>query len=433
MSQQSPALQNKAAIIQLFIANTISGFAQGISMLAIPWYFTGILGQTSLFGFIYFGVTIISLFWGLFAGTLVDRYNRKHLFLLETAGGALMLLGVAAFGFYTGNVPYYLVALIFGVTFWAYNLHYPALYAFVQEISDPAHYGKLASWLEIQGQLTSAIAGGIGAILLSGITAGEQSFLGQTWYIPFHIEAWSIQQVFLLDGLTYALSFLLILPLRYKAIAIRKKETVSITARMKIGADYLRANPLIFVFINAAYFIFVTTMVINYILMPNFVKNYLHSGASVYAIADAAFAIGALISGLFISRLFKDNNLVKGAIFMTFVSASAFLVLVFDRHVWVFCLMLLFFGLANSGSRIIRVSYIFRRVPNQVIGRVQSIFQVINVLFRLFFIALFSLPFFVSHISWAFGIFSACCVVAALIIIKIYKPLTSTPTTNYHS
>ncbi len=428
MSQTTPILQNKAAIVQLFIANTISGFAQGISMLAIPWYFTGILGQTSLFGFIYFGVTIISLFWGLFAGTLVDRYNRKHLFLLETAGGAMMLLGVAVFGFTTGTVPYYLVALIFGVTFWAYNLHYPALYAFVQEISDPAHYGKLASWLEIQGQLTSAIAGGIGALLLSGVTAGVYTFGGFSWHIPFHIEAWSIQKVFLLDGITYALSFLLILPLRYKPIAIRKTEKIGLAARMKIGADYLRANPLVFIFINASYFVFVTTMVINYILMPNFVKNYLDSGAAVYAIADAAFAIGALISGIFISRLFRGNNLVRGAIFMTFITAIAFFVLVFDRQVWVFCLMLLLFGLSNSGSRIIRVTYIFRRVPNQVIGRVQSIFQVINVLFRLFFIALFSLPFFVSHIEWSFGIFGFCCLLAAAIIIGIYPKLTRTNT-----
>ncbi|MCB0409746.1 MAG: hypothetical protein KDD29_05970, partial [Flavobacteriales bacterium] len=70
-------MKNKKALNFLFAANTISGFAQGISMLAIPWYFASVLNDSTTFGIIYAITTIISLFWGLYAGTLIDRYNRK--------------------------------------------------------------------------------------------------------------------------------------------------------------------------------------------------------------------------------------------------------------------------------------------------------------------------------------------------------------------
>ena len=77
-------MKNKQAITLLFIANIISGFAQGISMLAIPWYFADILGMSSTYAKGYAILTFISLFWSLYSGTLVDRYSRKNSFYILT-------------------------------------------------------------------------------------------------------------------------------------------------------------------------------------------------------------------------------------------------------------------------------------------------------------------------------------------------------------
>ena len=62
-------MQNKSALYLLIAANAVSGFAQGISMLAIPWYFSDILRSSSTFGIIYGGATFLTLFWGLYVGT----------------------------------------------------------------------------------------------------------------------------------------------------------------------------------------------------------------------------------------------------------------------------------------------------------------------------------------------------------------------------
>jgi len=67
-------MKNKQAITLLFISNIISGFAQGISMIAIPWYFVDIIDNPEMFAFFYLFITFLTLFWGLYAGTIVDRY-----------------------------------------------------------------------------------------------------------------------------------------------------------------------------------------------------------------------------------------------------------------------------------------------------------------------------------------------------------------------
>ncbi|MGB1205750.1 MAG: MFS transporter [Chitinophagales bacterium] len=418
-------MRNKQAIIRLFIANTISGFAQGLSMLAIPWYFVDILEQPVLWGSIYLAVNAISLFWGLYAGTLVDRFNRKNIFLAETSIGTIWLLSIAAFGFYFGHVPIFLAGLVFATTFFTYNIHYPALYAFVQEITDKEHYSRITSYLEIQGQITNVTAGGLGAILLAGIQSGEQSLLGWQFNIPFSIEAWSLHEVFLLDGCTYLLSFFLIFPIHYQAVAIRKKEKSHLVKRFKVGVQFLKENSLVFIFGNAAYFVFVVTMLLNFVLMPNFVKSYLHAGAGVFALSDMAFSLGAVFSGLSIAYFFRNASRVLGSIIMTCVTATCLFVLVFYRGEMGFYLIMVFFGLANSGSRIMRVTYMFTHVPNQVLGRVQSIFQIINVLLRMAFIAICSSVFFIENIHYSFGLLGACCLVAAAILTYYYKDLVN--------
>ena len=131
-------MKNKGAINLLFAANAISGFAQGISMIAIPWYFSNTINQPGLYGKIYWLVTAASLFWGLYVGSLVDQYNRKNLFLATSLFGGIVLLSAAISGYVNELVPMAMVAAVFGTTIFVFNIHYPTLYAFAQEITHRA-------------------------------------------------------------------------------------------------------------------------------------------------------------------------------------------------------------------------------------------------------------------------------------------------------
>lgn len=174
----------------MFTANTISGLATGITVLSIPWYFSHFLNKPSLFGWTYAVVTLISIFWSLVAGSLVDKYSRKTIFQFSTLLTS-SLVGIAAFtGYYTGQVPVPFVILAFSATFLNFNIHYPNLYAFGQEITKRKDFGRVNSYIEIQNQATNALAGAMAAILLTG-SGGENFQLSSLPIeLPFTIPRW---------------------------------------------------------------------------------------------------------------------------------------------------------------------------------------------------------------------------------------------------
>ena len=88
-------MNNRNAILLLFLANTISGISQGICMIAIPWYFTATLGWQSSFGVFYGILTVLSTIWSIYAGTLIDKYNRKHIQISYSIIG-FVLMSLAA-------------------------------------------------------------------------------------------------------------------------------------------------------------------------------------------------------------------------------------------------------------------------------------------------------------------------------------------------
>ena len=140
-----------------------------------------------------------SLFWVPYSGTLVDKYNRKHIFQAITGISGLFTLCMGMYGIWSGFLDWWMIALVFLFTFFNYNIHYPNLYAFMQEITEKKYYGKISSYLEVFGQLASALAGATAALLLSGVEKGQDSFLGLPIVSPIEIEPWSIQQIFLMD------------------------------------------------------------------------------------------------------------------------------------------------------------------------------------------------------------------------------------------
>jgi MFS family permease len=135
----------RRSFILLFLANSISGVAQGISMIAIPWYYLTIINERQLLGLVYFTATFIQIFWGLYSGSLIDRYSRKKIFLCINACAGLLLIAVALTGYYLGDIPLPLISLVFASTFFVYNIHYPNLYAFAQEIVSKEAYSKINS------------------------------------------------------------------------------------------------------------------------------------------------------------------------------------------------------------------------------------------------------------------------------------------------
>ena len=425
-------MKNKAAINLLFAANAISGFAQGISMIAIPWYFSNVINQPGLYGKIYWLVTAASLFWGLYVGSLVDQYNRKNLFLATSLFGGIVLLSAAISGYVNELVPMAMVAAVFGTTIFIFNIHYPTLYAFAQEITEPKDYGKITSYIEVQGQTSSALAGAFAAILMKGTQDGILNIFGFHFNTGFNIEAWSLHEIFLLDGATYLVSILLVGAMTFTPVVVRHKEDLKILQRLQVGFQYLSKNIYIFLFGMLAASVFVAVMVVSYFLNPIYIKNHLLQSADVYASYEFYFAFGSLLAGLFVQRIFEKLNAVKGVIFLGIISAISYTVCYFNHSLIWFYIVAFLLGFSNAGSRVLRVNYLFQRIPNQVIGRTSSVFTVVNTLYRIVFAFIFSMPFFLNenNVALAYLSFGIFIFISVVILGVYYKEILEKKTLN---
>ena len=420
-------MKNKKAISLLFLSNIISGFAQGISMIAIPWYFVEVVGRPEVFATAYLFITFATLFWGLYAGTLIDRYSRRNLFILINLVCGLIIGAVAISGFFSSNMNDLLVILVFATTIFNYNVHYPNLYAFGQEITEKSNYGKLNSYIEIQGQSTSILAGAFAALLLTGTINKSMNLGGFTINFPFEIQPWGIHEIFLMDAITYMIVILIFMQIKYSRIVTDKVEVGTLFNRLKNGISYLKKHPLIFRFGLASYMLFAFLLVEIHILLPTYVHDFLQGKGDIYASAEVYYSLGAILAGVFIIRFFRNKNPIFGIILLMLIVSFAFAGMTFIKSLWYFFIANLILGLTNAGVRILRTTYLFNHIPNNIIGRTNSVFNSLNIMVRMCLIGLFAMPFFLTNdnVRWGYLVGAVMVILAIVPLLLHYKSLVN--------
>ena len=420
-------MKNKKAISLLFLSNIISGFAQGISMIAIPWYFVEIVGRPEVFATAYLFITFATLFWGLYAGTLIDRYSRRNLFILINLVCGLIIGAVAISGFFSSNMNDLLVILVFATTIFNYNVHYPNLYAFGQEITEKSNYGRLNSYIEIQGQSTSILAGAFAALLLTGTINKSMNLGGFTINFPFEIQPWGIHEIFLMDAITYMIVILIFMQIKYSRIVTDKVEVGTLFNRLKNGISYLKKHPLIFRFGLASYMLFAFLLVEIHILLPTYVHDFLQGKGDIYASAEVYYSLGAILAGVFIIRFFRNKNPIFGIILLMLIVSFAFAGMTFIKSLWYFFIANLILGLTNAGVRILRTTYLFNHIPNNIIGRTNSVFNSLNIMVRMCLIGLFAMPLFLTNdnVRWGYLVGSVMVILAIVPLLLHYKSLVN--------
>ncbi len=425
-------MKNKSAIIFLFIANSISGLAQGITMIAIPWYIANEMNSTSEFGKLYAVVTLISMFWGVYAGSLVDKFNRKNLFKAISIVGGTIMLSIAAYGKINGSLPFLLAVVAFACTYYIYNIHYPTLYAFAQEITEQKHYSRITSWIEVQGQFTSMLSGGLAAMLLDGFVLNGFNLFGKHIDLNLTIPKVDLSTIVMADGITYFVALAFIFLIRYVPIAERYTEHSGVVDRLKIGVQFFKDNSLIFIFGVASTVVFATMLVLIHLILPAYVGKFLNQGAEVFAFSEMIYTVGAIFSGFAIAWLFRKSNSIMAVIILSVIMIGVYFAMSQSKLIWLFYVLSFLIGVSNAGIRIMRITYMFNHIPNQVIGRTNSIFGMINVAMRFVLIGIFALPIFSkdANIVNTFYVYILWIFVAVGVLLWYYKKLINLETNN---
>jgi MFS family permease len=413
---------NTKAIILLFIANAISGMAQGMSMIAIPWYFAQI-DSLRYFGIVYLVTNVISMFWVPWSGTIVDKYDRKRIFQVLTTTIGTVIISMAIFGIWNNGLSMFLVASIFVITFLNYNMHYPCLYAFVQEITPPEKYAKMTSLLEVIGQLTTIGAGAGATLLLEGASDGQMNVFGFGINIGFDLKPWQIQEIIFLDGVTYFIAFTIISFISYVPLRKRTAEIGGVFTRIKTGLRYLNGERSILWFGILSFMVFTMVLMETFYMGVNYVSNHLQESGDVYANAKMAYSLGAIFVGVSIGYFIKKMSLPAVVIGLTFMISAVYLYLSINTSVILFFVMMLIVGICNAGCRISRITYLFKNVPNQFFGRAGSVFFQVHIVIRVILLGVFTIPFFHTgnNIIFGYRLMGAILLLTGVVMFSMYK------------
>ena len=396
-------------------------------MLAIPWYFTK-SEEMGTFGVIFLITNCLSLVWMPYVGVLVDKYNRKRIMMIMAVTGFLIIGGASLYG-ESGSVPVWVAAVAFMYTFFHFNMHYTNLYAFVQEITEEAYYARITSAMEVIHQLTTMLAGAVGAILLDGTPNGLLNIFGVHVSTSWHIAPWSLDEIFALDASTYLLALCFFIALRYVPLKSRHHETGSIFSRLNAGWQYLRVHRPVLIFGIASYCVFVTIILIGFYTNPLYVHQRLGASADVFAASEMYYALGAVIAGASTLLIFRKWTVPNAVLLLTLIAAVMYAVQAWTLSVFLFYLAVLSMGLSNAGTRVLRTTYLMFEIPNHVYGRANGIFNMLNVFMRVCFMALFALPFFTTgdNVIYTLVILSIFLLGAAAVILWIRPQLHRMP------
>jgi hypothetical protein len=277
-----------------------------------------------------------------------------------------------------------------------------------------------------KGQSSSILSGAFAALLIEGVSQGNGKLFGFAVNMPFEIKRWDIWEIFMLNAFTYFIAAVLVMMIKYTPIKQVNVQVGSILSRIRTGFSYLKHHPLILIFGLFSYAVFAMLLVEIHAVLPGYIERHLQEEGSVFAAADLIYAVGALGAGLFVNKVFSSINASKVVMLLTFLTAGIFFWAFASKSVLVVYSVSIILGFANAGIRVLRLTYLFNHIPNELMGRVNSVFNMGNVLTRTLFIFLFSMPFFTfgNHMIWAYLIMALFLVLSGVVLLVNNKKMS---------
>ena len=109
--------------------------------------------------------------------------------------------------------------------------------------------------------------------------------------------------------------------------------------------------------------------------LSSYVRNFLQKSGDIYASAEIYYSFGAIFSGILI-RFFRNFKILTSIIILFVVVIIMLYLMSAYKLIWIFFIGNFVIGITNAGVRILRTTYLFKNVPNNLIGRVNSLFLI---------------------------------------------------------
>jgi len=341
-------------INSLFAGQLISQMGDSMFNIGLMWLVLEITGSKATMGTVAMVSYLPMLFFGLFAGVLVDAFNRKKMMLAADFLRALIVLIIP--------VTYFLnVISIPIIIFTAFGL------STLTAVFNPARDAVIPFLVQEKNLLkaNSLIQGSnyIAILLGPGLAAAVISIIG-------------VVPLFTADSVTFILSFLLVLIISYSPPPVLQNKKLNVVGHLKEIISYINKE-------KRVRYLLVLTAVNNFFIMgpaivgiPIFVKDVLHKGASSYALVESSYGLGMLLGVVLIHFLIRYINLGKILLIGMMFDGITFAVVYFTRSIELMIMLISFHAIGIPFIVVARTSLIQKWVESEKLGRA---FSLVNI------------------------------------------------------
>ncbi|CAI2651053.1 hypothetical protein AKUH3B202X_04660 [Apilactobacillus kunkeei] len=339
-------------------ADLLSQFSSGVMLSAISWYAISWYKSNDLVA----NLTNTNLLSGLLITVLIipiiDKIKENKIIQISLLIKTLMILSsiICCTLFKDIKIGLFIIALANGIS---WNLYFPASKKFIQNISNIEELNKNNSLSETTMQIGLFSSGLISGILLKYTNILKLLYL-----------------ILLLSFISTLLSITL------------KKHSNNKKNKNNINNKYSNYNNnyIYLLLIGIVLYIpFVGANEINTIL-PGYVTEILRGNSIIYGSIDMMYGIGAILSGVLVSYLYKkikETNIVK---YIFICSIIIGVILSINKSIIISYTLLFILGIIGPSIRIIINTLTMKTVNSKSIGKLMSIWNIISILLQILLI-----------------------------------------------
>jgi len=336
---------------QLWFGQIVSDLGDSMTNLALLLLVNHLTGSTAALATMAIMLALPSLTFGLFAGVIVDRVDRKRIMIISD-----MLRGVFVLGFMLVDGPEKIWVL--------YSIGF--IQASVATFFNPARGALIPNIVPKEGLLsansisqTSRIIFGLLGMGLAGLIIGQ-------------FEQYRL--IFSLDAVTFFISMLLISRIRYAHQVGAEKDPINVKhifSELREGLKLTFSNRLL----TGAIIAFAVTMLglgaVNILLVPLLI-NDLMVPETWFAAIELSQTAGMILAGILVATLasrLKPTRILAVALILLGIDVA---LMSLPTQVWHIMIILFFAGLVITPLQAAGSTIIQTAVPDEVRGRTGS-------------------------------------------------------------
>ena len=334
----------------MWFGHLISHAGDAVFMIALPWLMLDITGSKSLTSLVSMSAYLPAVLFGLFAGVVVDRYNRKWIMIYSDILRAL-LVAVIPLSLIYGFISPLLIGVITFLLATFSAFFYPARDSLIPHIVTAEELPAANSAISVSGQMSH---------LLGPLFAG------------IGISIFGLRHLFTADAISFLFSILLISlivgPARKLTIEKHPPKWQGIVE----GLTYVNSHKglrilLILTFVNN---IFIMGPAI--IGLPVFVREVLTSDFGVLAKLEVAMAVGMIVGSFVFWKAEKNISPISILLFGIVMDGITYTLLFFADTSFIAILVLIIHGIGIPLITVSRTTIIQAVVPDEFRGRLFS-------------------------------------------------------------